>query len=92
METIYSQDDMIKIKDLLLYDYFASDSSDLPPESLRCLWKSERHYKKEAYAVLEAAGKISDKENTVRFIGEKAFIFNYSAKNPVTDRFDESIK
>lgn len=92
LETIYSQDDMIKIKELLLYDYFASDSSDLPPESLRCLWKSERHYKKEAYAVLESAGKISDKENTVRFIGEKAFIFNYSAKNPVTDRFDESIK
>ena len=81
---------MHKIKELMLYDYFASDSSDLPPDSLRCVWKSERYYKNEAYAVLEAAGKLLSKKNTARFIGEKSYIFDYSEKNPVTGRFDET--
>ena len=85
----YTSDEMCHIKELLLYDYFASDSSDLPPESLRSVWKSERYYKNEAYALLEALGKAAGKENTVRFVGKKAYIFDYSERNPVTTRFDE---
>ena len=85
----YTSDEMCHIKELLLYDYFASDSSDLPPESLRSVWKSERYYKNEAYALLEALGKAAGKENTVRFVSKKAYIFDYSERNPVTTRFDE---
>lgn len=90
LKGFFTEDEMHKIKELLLYDYFASDSSDLPPDSLRCVWKSERYYKNKAYAVLEAAGKLLSKKNTVRFIGEKSYIFDYSEKNPVTGRFDET--
>ena len=91
LKGFFTEDEMQKIKELLLYDYFASDSSDLPPETLRSVWKSERHYKNEAYAVLEAAGKLLSKQNTVRFIEERAYIFDYSEKNPVTGRFNETI-
>ncbi len=91
LKDFFEEGEMHKIKELMLYDYFASDSSDLPPETLRSVWKSERYYKNEAYAVLKSAGKLLSKKNTVRFIGEQAYIFDYSEKNPVTCRFDETI-
>ena len=84
----YCADEIQKIKELLLFDYFASDSSDLPPQSLHSVWKSERHYKESATEILTALGKRSDRESTVRFVGNTHYVFDYSKKNPVTDRFD----
>ena len=84
----YSPDEMDKIKQLLLFDYFASDSSDLPPESLHSVWKPERHYKESATAILTSLGKKNSRESTVRFVGNTSYVFDYSMKNPVTDRFD----
>lgn len=87
--TKLNKSEIEKIDELLLYDYFASDSSDLPPDSLKYIWKSERYYKKEALEILHNNNMQPDKKNTVRFIKDRIYIFDYSSKNPVTDRFDE---
>lgn len=85
----YNTSEMESIDELLLYDYFASDSSDLPPDSLRHIWKSERYYKDFAYKILDGNNLSPSKRNTVRLINSKPYIFDYSSKNVVTDRFDE---
>lgn len=89
LSTMINSKEVEKIDELLLYDYFASDSSDLPPDSLRYIWKSERYYKNEALELLHNNNLSPDKKNTVRFIKDKIYILDYSSKNPVTDRFDE---
>lgn len=89
LSTMINIKEVEKIDELLLYDYFASDSSDLPPDSLRYIWKSERYYKNEALEILHNNNMQPDKKNTVRFIKDKIYIFDYSSKNPVTDRFKE---
>lgn len=88
LEGYYSAANMTRLKSLLLFDYFSSDSSDLPPASLHSVWKAERYYKEEAAEVLAQMGKKSEKACTVRFVGEASYVFNYSCKNPVTGRFD----
>lgn len=83
----YNCSDMHNIKKLLLYDYFASDSSDLPAESLKEVWMPERTYKQKANEILAEKGILPDKKHTVRLVSNEYYIFDYSSKNPVTGRF-----
>lgn len=72
----------------LLLDYHASDRSDFPPASIQYLWKQEKKSKEEIFKILEEKSLDKSFMNSIRFVGDKAYIFDYSQKNKVTERYD----
>ncbi len=76
-----------KLKCCLLFDYFSSDWSDLPPESLRELWTPERRCREKVQNWMKGKGLSPGKNQTVRLVGQDAYLFRYEEKNPVTGRF-----
>jgi hypothetical protein len=79
--------DMEKLTEKLLFDYFSSDQSDTVPMSLR----NAADFSKEAKKLIkDALSNLSLKPgpvNTGRFINGKCYFFDYSIKDPVTDRY-----
>ena len=65
---------------LMLFDYHASDSSNYPPKSLQYLWKGRK--------LSKDANMDKSFVNSVRFVGEEFYVFDYSGKNKVTGRHD----
>ena len=65
---------------LMLFDYHASDSSNYPPKSLQYLWKGRK--------LSKDANMDKSFVNSVRFVGEEFYVFDYSGKNKVTGRYD----
>ncbi len=92
------QFELQQLKRNLLYDYFCSDSSDLPPESLRELWRPERTCRETAARLKQQADlffgseaevrkEIKGAGYAVRFIAGNAYLFDYSKRNAVTNRY-----
>lgn len=78
---------------ILLIDFFGADRSDAPPESLQFYWKSARSQKDRIRDILSEKGLAKEYQNFVRFIGDEAYVFDYSDKNKVTGRYvNPSIK
>ena len=78
---------MDKLRRLMLLDYFSSNKSDLPPESLKNLWTPERVIKYKNSDIMKEYGIEGFKNSRLRVIGGEIFIFDFSDVNPVTGRF-----
>ena len=59
----------------MLYDYFSANRQELPPDSLRYLWK------KQGQRTVKGQGEL-------RWIGGSVFCFQYSKKDPVTGLYE----
>jgi hypothetical protein len=70
---------------MLLLDYHAGDIYDKPPKAIKDVWESCKNYRRSAETINNNAGL------TARKIGQKYYFFDYSAKNPVTNRYDYRI-
>ena len=73
--------------ELLLLDYFSSDKSELPPESLRFTWRHSRTLRSSEAEIFKANGTEDFKGFGIRCIGEKMYIFDYNKKDAVTGRY-----
>ena len=69
------------LKELLLLDYHSCDTRDKPPQILRDSWQPYKKYK-------EISPNADSTNLTVRKIKNKYYFFDYSKKNPVTNRYD----
>lgn len=73
--------DISYFKELLLIDYHSGDTRDNPPQILRDIWQPYKRYK-------ETVPNTNLVDLTARKIGSKYYFFDYSKKNPVTNRYD----
>ena len=67
----------------LLLDFYCCERTDQLPVSLRYLSTESRKRKN----ALVEKGIKEDKNHYIRFIGKDVYIFDYSSKNPVTERY-----
>lgn len=70
------------LEEYILLDYHSGNPSDHPPAGVKGRWQPYHHYKKEARA------RVADPGLTARKIGGRWCYFDYSEKNPITNRFD----
>lgn len=66
------------LKEMILLDYHSGDIYDKPPKAVRDIWAPYKSYKNTA----------QNENLTTRKIGSKYYYFDYSRKNPVTNRYD----
>ena len=72
---------------MLLTDYFSSNKTDLPPESLKGLWKPERSLSSKSGDIMKSCSIDDFKAHRLRIIDDEIYIFNVSEPDPVTGRF-----
>jgi hypothetical protein len=76
------------LKEKLLLDYHSCDNYDKPPKAVRDIWKPYNSYKDSYNDMVRKSGL---KNATIRKIGSTFYYFDYSKKNPVTNRYDKII-
>lgn len=89
-----SPENMDVFKETLLLDFFRSDKSDIPPNSLRDIWCSERSKRTLSNAILAEKGYCQGEGYRVRFTTAHCYIMDYRSRHPVTGLFgyEECIK
>ncbi|MBE7064905.1 MAG: DUF4080 domain-containing protein [Ruminococcaceae bacterium] len=75
------------LRKMLLVDYFSSNKTDLPPDSLKELWKPERSMSSKSGDIMKFCGIDDFKAHRLRIIDNEIYIFNVSEPNSVTGRF-----
>lgn len=81
----FCQENSKEFDELLLLDYYCSERSEQIPIDLKYLTSHQKELKE------ELSKTVSDKnKNSVRLIGDKAYIFNYESKDPVNERYSFS--
>lgn len=70
----------------LLLDYYASDKSDLTPSCLGNLVAKDKRGR--AHKVIQEYRLDKSVLNSIRFVGEGIYIFDYSDKNRVSERYN----
>ncbi len=77
----------IHIEKTLLKDFYLSENSEVPPESLKHLIPLNKFTKPVSPALIKEAGLSNNKKVLVKFIENTAFFIDYSYKNPVNSRY-----
>lgn len=72
---------------VLLEDFYLSENSEIPPQSLKELVPLNKLTKPKAYEITHSLSLQKQKAVFVKFIGNEALIIDYSKKDPVTGRF-----
>jgi len=71
----------------LLSDFYFSEKSELVPEKLKYLLPPHKEIAEKSSSILRSLNLQKEKGVTVRFISDKIFIVNYSARNKINSRF-----
>ena len=72
---------------VLLEDFYLSENSEIPPQSLKVLVPLNKLTKPKAYEITHSLSLQKERGVFVKFIGNQALIIDYSKKDPVTGRF-----
>ena len=75
------------LKKIMLTDYFSSNKSDMPPDSLRDIWKPERSLSGRSGDIMKLCGIDDFRAHRLRIIDDEIYIFDVSKENPVTGRY-----
>ena len=75
------------LRKTLLIDYFSSNKTDLPPDSLKELWKTERSLSSKSGEIMKSCGIDDFRAHRLRIIDNEIYVFNVSEPDPVTGRF-----
>ncbi|MBO5418152.1 MAG: B12-binding domain-containing radical SAM protein [Clostridia bacterium] len=75
------------LAETMLLDYFSSDKSELPPDSLRFVWRHSRAYRNSESEVYKALNIDDFAGFGIRYVGGNAYVFDYRGKDPVTGRY-----
>ncbi len=79
--------DVDDVAETMLFDYFSSDKSELPPDSLRFRWRHSRAFRNRESDIFKSNGIHEFTGFGIRYIGRKMYIFDYNTKDAVTGRF-----
>ena len=82
-DKVYAVNANVEFDKILLLDYYCSERSEQIPIELKYLTASQKHIKEEF--LLEHSLK---KNECLRIIENKIYIFDYSEKNPVDERYN----
>ncbi len=82
-----SEMEMRELESLMLLDYFSSNKSDLPPESLKHIWTSERMINSKNSDIMKKYTTGEFKNLRLRVIDGEIYIFDFLNNDPVTGRF-----
>ncbi len=83
----FSRRNGAEISEILLEDFYLSENSEIPPESLKPLVPLNKHAHPAAVRLLKDEGLSKEKKIFAKFINNKALIIDYGNKNPVNGRY-----
>lgn len=83
----FSKKYCLNISCILLEDFYLSENSEVVPESLKHLLPLNKFAKPVSSKLLKDLDLSKDKKNLVKFIKNKAFVIDYSERNPVNSRY-----
>lgn len=83
-------DDTKKFDELLLSDFYFSEKSELVPTELHYLLLPHKIVNEKSSLILHSLGLQKQKGLSVRFIGDKVLLVNYSKRNEINGRFHSS--
>lgn len=83
----FAKENGINISELLLRDFYLSENSEIPPESLKSLLPLNKFANPASAALLKAEGLSREKKIRVKFININALVIDYGCKNPVDGRY-----
>lgn len=86
----YVSTDCVNFDTILLSDFYFSEKSELVPSELKYLLPLRKEQSKKSSALLHSLNLQKQKGLTVRFIGEKAYLVDYSERIKTTGRFHSS--
>lgn len=84
----FSKERGLNIDKKLLKDFYLSENSEIPPESLKHLVPLNKFARPAACALLKNLGLSKEKKIFVKFIEQTALIIDYSKKDAVNSRYD----
>jgi len=76
-----------EIAAIMLTDYFSTDKSELPPDSLRFYWRHSRVLRQSEAEIFKENGIDDFKGFGIRIVGNDTLIFDYNKKNAVTGQY-----
>lgn len=85
---IHDKDELSEIKKVLLLDYYHSCKSGILPKKLSHLEPMRKFTSQRSREIAEELNIKHNKEYAIKFIEKNYFIFDYSEKNPVTQRYE----
>ena len=83
----FAKNNSENIDRVLLEDFYLSENSEIPPQSLKELVPLNKLTKPKAYEITHSLSLQKERGVFVKFIGNLALIIDYSKKDPVTGRF-----
>ncbi len=76
------------LSEALLLDFYLSENSEIPPDSLKQLAGLSKFTRPASSKILHEMNLAKEKKIFVKFIGNRAFVINYSNRNSVDGRYD----
>lgn len=80
--------DTSRLNEVLLFDFYASDKSESVPQSLADVADFSKETRNAIKELIKENTNLSFHKYAGRLIDDKCYIFNYSNKNPVSERYD----
>lgn len=84
----FSKENGTDLSETLLLDFYLSENSEIPPDSLKHLVGPSKFTRPASSKILHEMNLAKEKKIFVKFIGSKAFVINYANRNPVNGRYD----
>lgn len=84
----FSKKNNCDISEILLRDFYLSENSEIPPESLKSLVPLNKFANPASVKLMKKEGLSREKKIHARFIGNNALIIDYGRKNSVDGRFN----
>ncbi len=84
----FSKKNSLNLEKVLLRDFYLSENSEVPPESLKHLVPLNKFTRPVSSEILHEMDLAKEKKIFVKFIGNTALIIDYANKNPVNSRFN----
>lgn len=79
----------IELEEELLRDFYLSENSEIPPDSLKHLVPMNKFTRPVSSEILHSMNLAKEKKIFVKFIKNKALIIDYANRNPVDGRFNQ---
>ena len=84
----FAKENGIDLSEALLKDFYLSENSEIPPDSLKTLAGLAKFTRPKSSEILHEMNLAKEKKIFVKFIGNRALVINYAGRNPVDGRFD----
>ena len=84
----FAKENGIDLSEILLKDFYLSENSEIPPDSLKSLAGLSKLTRPASSKILHKMNLAREKRIFVKFIGNRALVINYAERNPVNSRYD----